>query len=149
MIILKYANLRDPNFLRAFSKLTNHNGLPTKACIVLVKLKKRVDEEIVIAQNEFQTLLKNYAELDEKGNFVPEDNQPGTFKLLPGKEAEWETASTALLEKEFEIQKSKLSFKDVESAKLSPQELIHLEAIFEELDDGDAFDMTNAAPAHV
>lgn len=143
MIILKYANLRDPSFLRAFYKLTNHSGLPTKACIVITKLKKRIDEETKLAQEEFTKLLKNFAELDEKGDFVPQDNKPGTFKIIEGKEQEWEAASDTLLEKEFVIQKSKLNFADVESAKLSPNEFISLEPIFEEISDEDIFDSVN------
>jgi hypothetical protein len=145
MIILKYANLRDPSFLRAFYKLTNHTGFSTKTCIVIAKLKKRIDEEANIAQKEFVELLKQYAELDANGDFVPADNKPGTFKILEGKQADWDKASDTLLEKEFVIQKSKLQFEDVSDAKLSPQEFIHLEAIFEEISDEDVFNCVNTS----
>lgn len=135
MITLKYSKLRDPNFQQALYKLTNYTGFPTKTCITIAKLKKCIDSESVIAQDAFIALLKQYAELDEKGNFVPEDNKKGTFKIIEAKVDEWQKAVEEFSNKLLSVEKFRIDFEDVKDAKLSPQDFIALEDIFKEVDE--------------
>lgn len=135
MITLKYSKLRDPNFQQALYKLTNYTGFPTKTCITIAKLKKCIDSESVIAQDAFIALLKQYAELDEKGNFVPLDNKKDTFKIIESKTEEWEKALLGFGDKVLYVEKFRIDFEDVKDAKLSPQDFIALEDIFKEVDE--------------
>lgn len=132
MITLKYSKLRDPNFQHALYKLTNYAGFPTKACIAIAKLKKCIDSESVIAQEQFMMLLKKYAELDEKGNFVPKDNKPDTFVIIESKNEEWQKELKDFADYSFNIEVSKLALENVQEAKLSAQDYLALEEIFEE-----------------
>ncbi len=133
---ITYGDLRDHNFNRGFQKLANHNGFKDAKVIVAVarigKLFKKRSEDV---QEAFLKLLKSYAILDDKGEFIPMKDekgveQKGTFQMKPENIGEvWEKAQDEFNKSEIEIFANKLQLHDIVGVGLTPLELGALEGV--------------------
>lgn len=129
MITLTYKNLRDPEFLNAFSKLVHCDTLPTKVSIRVSKVKKALDAESTFAQEEFIKLAKKFSELDEKGNFKPHQGVPGTYIVKEDLKDEWVKALLEYESATFNIEQNPILYSDLDGVKLSPADILGLECI--------------------
>lgn len=138
MIELKYSHVRNPEFQGAFSKLVNVQQLPTKVTCLIAQIKKAFDKEVETAQECFIKLLKNHANLDEKGNFVElvvgGAKQPGTYSIPEEKQAQWMEALKEFGETTFNVERRKILMQEISEVKFSAAELIALEPLLSDME---------------
>lgn len=91
-----------------------------------------------VMQTEYKEILKAHAMLDEKGEVITPENDPGAFKIKEGEEVKFNEAVQALMDKTFFIPKvSKLNFSQLmecPNLKLSSKDLVALEPVLDGLD---------------
>lgn len=129
MIKLCYKSMRDNAFAQAIIKLTQYPGFPTKTSLKIAKIKKAIDAEKDLVQDEFIRLVKLHADLDEKGNILPHNDQPGTYHITDEKNEAWNKALKDFEEASFDIQQNPLTIDELEGVRLSPADIIALECL--------------------
>jgi hypothetical protein len=91
-----------------------------------------IKQRFIKSQNEFFELLREYAKLDEKGQFIPHDDEPNTYEIKDEKKEEWKEALLKFEEQSFSIERHKLKLSDLEEVGLSPKELTALAPLLED-----------------
>lgn len=131
MFTLTYRDLNNPNFIAGIRQL-GQEKLPLPVSYNLIKIIGRVEKEIKVASELYQKVLKNHAELNEKGEIVFKDNVPGQYIIPEAKQEafhaelkEWEKIS-------FEVDRHKLPMHALTGAALAP---VILEAIMPVIDE--------------
>lgn len=138
-IVLKNSDLNNFAFQQALNKLRTM-PFGTKTAYKISYISKHVDRHVKQGREVFQTIAKKFAELDEKGNLVPEkDNNdnpiPGSF-LFKDDDAktEFEKEQVEFMETEHVIPKHKLNVDELGSSQLSANDISALEPLFSDLD---------------
>ncbi len=138
---LSYKSLRDPQFGSAMRKLTNYPFKRQKTAYDVMKISGRIDQEHKVAQELFIKLLKQYAKLDEAGNFIPrvrkdadgkETPEPDTFVLDDTKTKDFDKAADEFAALEFEINWRAIDMGLLEECRLTAVELSMLEPLLAE-----------------
>lgn len=132
MFKLSYKELRDGNFNRAFGQLANYGGLSTKTAINIAKIKKALDAEVEIAQKVFIDLLKKFAELDEAGEIKPHNGVPNTYNVPEERQPEFVIAMKEFEQMEFEVDRTKVTYRELDGAKMSANDILALDPILTE-----------------
>lgn len=148
MFKLKFSTTKNSEFIKSFAKVmqyTDYKG--TKLAYDIAKIGRKFDEEAKLCHELYIKLLKNYAKLDEKGEFVLREEErmnpkgekvtikvPNTYVIIEEKHADgsWEKASTDFDNTEFEIPCAKIKLSDLEGVGLSPLDLLNLENVITE-----------------
>lgn len=127
---LKFSTLNDPNFNTTLNKLSKETGFSNfKASYNVAKILRRLTKELKIARDLNLKLVKDYAEVDDKGNPVF-DNQTGMPKFLDEeKQKEYQAKHKDFLETEIDLDCSPVTLQDLGTIKLSPHEINALEPI--------------------
>lgn len=103
----------------------------------LVRINKLIDEYAKRTQDNFNALLRSFARLDEKGNFLPKvvNGEPieNSFDIPDDKREEWKKAVEAFEETEVEISAKPLHLHDLVPCNLSAEDLSALEPFITEL----------------
>lgn len=124
---MTYAELRHRSILPGISKLASFNGFSTREGYNVAKIYGRVMEEFKLMAKLEIDLLKQYCQLDEKGNVVA--GPSGHFLPLEGTKAEFEPKWEEFLKNEVEIDRPKIQLQALQNAQLSPLELEALEPL--------------------
>lgn len=102
------------------------------------KIMYQCEKHFKQMQKDFQALVKQYAELDEKGDVKPVEGQPvGTFNIKADKAQEWNTAIQELMNKKIPFEKcDKIHVNQLVNSdmKLSSMEMQSLEPLLDGLD---------------
>lgn len=124
---LTYGKLRDRNFGRAFGKVAGYAGYKSPAVAInLAKINKKLLEEAEIADEQHLALVKQYAQLDEKGEVVADDK--GTWKPKDdAAQKEFEAKLKEFNAVEFEVPGALLRVEDIMAAGVSPLDLSFLD----------------------
>lgn len=131
MITVHYKSLRSEEFDSALRKLYAYSAFPTSLSYNVGKLKKKLDSEIGKAQSSFIELLKKYADLDDKGNFIPSNGEPGTFHVPEEKKDAWMKARDTFEEMSVNILHPKMRLHELDGVKLTPVEIVAIENLVE------------------
>lgn len=123
MIVVKYKNYRIPGFLVSLQKLGQHNFKDQKAAYNAMRILKKVDQEKALAEEHFIKLAKQYATLDDKGEFLPKEGVPGTFQVPDDKLPEWEKQYKEFQELESKLERYQVKVEDLDGSALTPQDL--------------------------
>lgn len=116
-------------FIEAYEMLKTKQ-LPIKVSYALARATKAVKEDVEFYTSKFQEIIKEYAEVDENGNFVyTEGNQ--FIKIIKGKEEECQKKIKELEELTTELSVSPLTIEDLGNIEIDPQTLEKLMPIFE------------------
>lgn len=102
---LEYKFLYNRNIKESLDKLFTaplHGPLLSQ----VVKLHKAVDLNFTKLRKDYEALVKQYAEVDDKGNLVEPDG-PGSFKLKEDKVKDWPQAVTNFMSQKFIIDRMK------------------------------------------
>jgi hypothetical protein len=136
MIKLKYKNIQDNLFNQAIAKLAGHTFRDFRFNYNVAKFVRKFQIHVNDAQEEFLSLVKQYAILDEHGDFVPENNIPGTYTIKPEKVEEWKLARADFDSTEFEIPCHKMRIDQLEGAPLSAMDILAIEDLLDETEEG-------------
>jgi hypothetical protein len=124
MIKVKFGNVRDQMFMAAMSKLAHSPTFKDpKAAYNIARIIAKLGQQTDTTNELFVKLLKQYAKLDEKGNFIPVENRPGTFQIPDERSEEWNTKLKEFEAIEFDIDRYAIKLDDIADAKLTPAEL--------------------------
>lgn len=132
MIELKYLEINSPAVDQVFFKIKKM-PMSGKIAYDLSKiLSKWKDARVEVSKKYKELVLDVYAELDEKGNVIPDPKDPTNFHMKEGKTLE-ELAET---HKEFsttiyKLECTKLPMKDLLELKLTPEDFEVLALIAE------------------
>lgn len=131
-----YECLQNPQFLTTVQKLAGHPLKNFRVSYNLSRIKAKIEQEGKVAQEMFSKLLKSYAKLDEKGEFIPHEGKPNTFEVPKEKEVEFVKARQEFDAFEFEIERHpvKLSELQKENLMLSGAEIQAVEPLLDMAD---------------
>jgi hypothetical protein len=129
MFIMKYEDLQDNMLSRALSKLANFPGYPSpKISYLVAKIIKRIEDERLVFNPIYDTILKEHAEVDEKGSLKNNGGGLCIWKSDADKKA-FEDKITPIGSTEFEIPYPRLTIGDLGDIKLTPTDIISLEKL--------------------
>lgn len=147
MFKLKFSDTQSRQFLTAYRKVMQFTGFKDSTITYnATKIGRKFDQEAQICQETFIKLAKNFAKLDEKGNFVLQEKEninakgekvvtkiPNTFVTREEclADGSWEKALKEWNAMEFEIQCHKIKLADLNGAGLSPEDLLALDALLD------------------
>lgn len=135
MLELKYGHLRNVNFLRGINRLANYQGLKDpKALYNIMRITKKIEQEGKNSDELFMKVVKQYAELDEKGDVVCIEDKPGMPKIPEEKQKEYAEKLKEFMDIDFKIERFKVKLSDVVGAGFSAKELEGLEDILDTSD---------------
>lgn len=139
-IVLKNSDLNNFGFQQALNKLKTM-PFSTKTAYKISYIANHVDRHVKQGREVFQTIAKQFAQLDEKGNLVPEKDQndnpiPGSFlfKDDEAKEA-FQKEQEEFMNTEHIIPKHKLSVDELGATQLSANDISALAPLFSDLED--------------
>ena len=136
MLTLTYGHIKDPKFLTAMSKLARAPLKDPKAAYAVNKVIKDMSAKTPQVQEAFLGMLRGYALLDEKGEFVPTSNDgvtvPGTYQIPEDKQEAFGTASAAFNATPLETSARALKLDELVGADLSAVDLDMLTGVIEE-----------------
>lgn len=133
MIRLTYKNFRG-EFLPAFEKLANMEGLHQKVAYHLGRVAAKLKPLTLKAQSDYIAVIKKHCLLDEKGEMVPENKVPGTFTIPPENKKAWLKAIEEFEKTAVTIDKLQLRVSDLATAKLTPNDYVALEPLISEME---------------
>lgn len=96
----------------------------------IARIVRELDKEMQTFNNEKTKLIQKYAEKDEKGNLIVDEND--NVKIDNSKIEEVNKEFESLLQTEIEINAEKLSINNIDNFELTPQEMLNIEVFFEE-----------------
>jgi hypothetical protein len=133
MIKLTYKTLNSSDFNRALYSLSSQNGFANfQDAYNMTKIVRQFQSEQKIAHEMFQTLAKDYCEVDENGNFIKGEKPHPIcpWKIKNGKEDEFEAKLDDFLKTEVSIAANPIKPESLVKVSLSPNQIIVLEPIF-------------------
>lgn len=133
MIKLTYMDINNRLFIDAVKKLMIYDQWGSAQLKYNIhKIGRRLSDESDVAQAEYLKLVKQHAELDEKGDIVPvSPEQPGTFVIKTEKEEVWKTARADFEAVTFEIDCHPVPLSKLDLCPLSPQDVGVLEPLLD------------------
>lgn len=134
MIKLSYKTLNSESFNQAIGLLASQNAFATfDATYNVAKITKKFHQELTMARELYSKWTEKFFEKDEAGKFkMAEKPHPLTpWKIKDGMEEEFNKAMEDFLKTEITIAAKPLAIHDLGGVKLSPQQIIALEPIFD------------------
>lgn len=137
---LKYKLFEDRGFQLAVQKLADYPFRNQLTAYNVARLFKKFGQEAETAQTLWIKLLKQFAELDQNGNFKPLEvtQSDGSiskdfnkFVVADEKKDDFKKAEAEFGELEFEVPCTPLKLSDIEMVDCSAKELLALEPILD------------------
>lgn len=128
---ISYEKLRDPEFTAGIGKIYRFPKFKdVKLMMRIVRLTKLLQKYMDEGQEVYVNLVKQYALLDDKGNFIPPENKAlGDFQIPPANQEEWAKKKKEFAETTVEIFAEKFEVFNFSEVGLTPAELDALEPI--------------------
>ena len=101
-----------------------------KTAFKIARILKKLDDEIKTFNDTRTAIIKKYAEIDENGELVIDDN--GNCKLKADTIADFNKELGELLDTTIEVNVDKLKVDDLDAGNFTPSEMIVLEPLIEE-----------------
>lgn len=126
MITVKISNLL--NSTEVLQKLSK-TQLKAKTAWQVSKVLKLAEEEMQTFNDTRMEVLKKYAEKDENGELITDENN--NCKIIPEKISEFNDELTELLDNEIELNVNKINIDDLGDIDFTPAEMNALEAFID------------------
>ena len=114
-----------------FCEAVRDKKLIIKTAYRLTKLAKAIDSELDFYREKLQTIINQYAQLDENGKPIPTEDGTGV-KLRPETEAECYEAIYELQDLEVELPDIKFTFDEFDGIQLTTAQISAAMVFFEE-----------------
>jgi len=105
-------------------------SLPVKTAFKVARLIRELDKENITFDESRRQIIEKYAERDENG--IIKQTPEGNIQLQPDKIEECNNELVELLNTTIEINVDKISIDALEDIKITPAQMINLEAFIEE-----------------
>lgn len=137
MIKLDYKTLNSAEFNQSLMALANQNGFADfKTSYNVAKLKQKVDKELKAARELYSKWISEFVVKDENGKLKMAEPGKGLpicpFEIIEGKTEELMKKMDQFLETEVEFAITPVNPSLLGTVKLSPDQLLHLEPIFDQ-----------------
>ena len=126
MITVKISNLL--NSTEVLQKLSK-TQLKAKTAWQVSKVLKLAEEEMQTFNDTRMEVLKKYAEKDENGELITDENN--NCKIMPDKISEFNDELTELLDNNIELNVNKINIEDLNDIDFTPAEMNSLEAFID------------------
>lgn len=127
MLTLTYGLVKKPQFVHALAKIASKPMKNPKAAYVIARLTKSLGTETETVQAAFIKLIKGYAKLDDKGEFVPAEKEgvaiPGTYQIPEENQETFHKAMEEFHAMTFECHGRKITLDELEGCDLSAIEM--------------------------
>lgn len=138
-ITLNYKIIDQQEFAQALVVLKDYPFRNQRFAYNVAKIWRRLDAEFQVANGLWQKLIRQFAEVDEKGKLVPRSpEEPNTFKIPEDKTADFEAAKKSFTSIEFEIDCHPLKLEQLETMPISAGQIEALSALFDFTEDSPA-----------
>lgn len=128
MIQFQYQDLKKRDLMVAFNKLCQFPRLKPQKALMVAKVSRQISEKEISVTGEFLEIVKQYCVLDDKGEIVPQEGQPGTYQIKEENQKAFQKVMDEFNVKTFEVKDcSKLYMKEIEGANLTPNEILAIE----------------------
>jgi len=120
---------RSQAFVAAVKVIVEYRKFPPKKLLRVVKWQRGIEKAMEDVSEAHRKMLKEFAQLDANGEFVPMPNQPGTWQLSedvkasPEKMQNYWEKTQEFNKMEVDIPVMPLQFSEVEKVELSPAEV--------------------------
>lgn len=114
-----------------FYALASSTKLPIKTSYKFARMATAVEKNIEFYQTSFRSIVSEFAQVDENGNFVPAEDGQGV-KVQEGKEAECSTHLMELNNLEVELPDIKFTIGELEGCEITPTEMVKFLPFIEE-----------------
>ena len=131
LAFLTYGLYQDSTYMQAVARLTAHKFKDPRTTFHVMKLTKKISEELKTAQECFIKTLMNYAELDENEEIKPMEDKPDTYKIKEDKVEEWKEAFPKYKEIKVSLNRKKVNLADLEGFDMSAMEMDALAGIID------------------
>lgn len=129
LVRLTYGEVRKAGFRMAMGKLAQHPFKDQKVAYRVMRIVDGVEIELKGAERLHTKLVDQYAEKDEKGDFVPMDGRVGTFRVPVEKQEAYGKALEDFDALSFAMRWRKLPLDDLSDLRLSAAELKAVEGL--------------------
>lgn len=126
---VSYENLNSPYIGQAMNKIYN-SPLAPKTAFKVGKIKKAIDEELESARKQYQKMLKDSCEVDEKGNILFDESGEPKFKNEDSKK-DFEGKYSEFKKIEFEVTQQKIYMPELDPVRISAAEIEALQFCIE------------------
>lgn len=138
MLKLRHKDFRDYAFQQAWQKVMQTRGWKDmRITSNLVRINKLIESYAKQTQDNFNALLRSFARLDEKGNFIPKvvNGEPleNSFDIPEERRGEWQKALETFEQTEVELIAKPIHLHDLVPCNLSADELSALEPFITDL----------------
>ena len=126
---VKLGSFQEPTFTHSLGRLVGHKFKDPRITYKVMKISESINKVMQSSQKAFITTLKEYAELDDKGEFVPKDDKPGTYVIPEEKQESWKKVYSEFGETKESLNRKKLDLDDLTGFELSAMDMTNLEGI--------------------
>lgn len=132
MIKLKYAQFMSESFSLSVQQLTQ-GKYPSELAWKIRLMVDKMQKQRTLIQSEYLVLVGLFASKDAEGKLiVPEGSQPGAFDVPEDRMAAYKAEVALFNEREFTINVSQLTLRDVAKVEFTPAEIDQLAPLFVE-----------------
>jgi hypothetical protein len=128
---IKYSTLKDPMFISGMAKVNRCPFPKTRLSYNVSRIVDKVQQEAKRAQDIWIKLVKQYAKMDEKGEFISPEDKPGCYEIPDEKQEEFKVKVEEFENFEFDIDRYPLKLDDLNGSGLSPQEIHTMECVLD------------------
>lgn len=134
MIKVTYDQLTDQEFVQALHALGEAPNLPTKISYDISKITGPLKKKLGRLQKEFQPIMDAHAEKDANGKMIFNKEAQG-YKVRDDMQESLKAAREEFGARTFELDRPKLTYKELGNVQLSPNALTALEPLLQLLDE--------------
>jgi len=132
MLELTFRDLNDMQFNDVLRKLGSTGAYTNKKAFKNVfKLLKNISSEQKLARSMHTAILKDHAELDEKGELKPDEVSKRPYVILDGKKDLYNAAMESFMSNVIELDCLPVRLEDIPDGTLSPNEVLVLEPLLD------------------
>lgn len=129
LVRLTYGEVKKSTFRMAMGKLAQHPFKDQKVAYRVMRIVDATEIELKGAEKLHAKLVEQYAEKDEKGEFIPLDGRAGTFRVPEDRQEAYGKALADFDALSFAMRWRKLSLDDLSDLRLSAAEMKALEPV--------------------
>lgn len=136
MIKIKNKSFQDNDFRNACIKLEQYPKFPVRTAYQVMKILRLLNQEQGDFSKGLTTLLKKYALLDEKGEFISSNDPegkpvPGTFTIPEANHEAYKKERIEFSEMDIDVDWKQLKVADLEQVNMTPAELSAIEGLID------------------
>lgn len=129
MLSMTYGQIRNPQFIEAFSRLAN-STMSVKVAYVVTKIARAIADETKDMETVWRKIIEEFAVKGEDGKIAPDEK--GNVNLIPEKLEDFRVKADEFHKIIFDAKGRCLQISELEGINLSPSDVMALEGLIVE-----------------